>query len=461
MITSGKDLVECYKEIAKRNAIRESVAQKSYNEQVSQAEKARKDFYKIQVANDRKNRKYTKMMESARNDALSTALKAIYITALEANSLTDEGIVLAETMVDRWIQENGGAYNILSKKKNNTYFLSRLTQIVEDAAKDEVEKTKETENDTGESDGKEAQRAKEEEKKQKEADSDPLNDTGFQDDEEDEAPAKTDDEEKEDDSDSKEAEIKKDSEEGQEDDSDEESSNKDPLGTSGDEDEVDSSSDDSGVEDMDNDGDTDDTDVAQDIVDDLEDVPDEDITVDGDTENKGKIFDDLEKEQDVKKAIEVIRNRVADAEETFIKRNAEDKKKIDELIDRISNNVKTVKDMDDQAETQDDTEQELNKSEQDAENATAQESVRVARRRVNQSIENRPYNLLEHMTKNLAKQITKDRVIREQYTGDDGRMDMQRIFEAGKVMYGFLETLNTLQLEKVDKDYITKLIHEI
>ena len=40
-------------------------------------------------------------MESARNDALSTALKAIYITALEANSLTDEGIVLAETMVDR------------------------------------------------------------------------------------------------------------------------------------------------------------------------------------------------------------------------------------------------------------------------------------------------------------------------------------------------------------------------
>ena len=141
MITSGKDLVECYKEIAKRNAIRESVAQKSYNEQVSQAEKARKDFYKIQVANDRKNRKYTKMMESARNDALSTALKAIYITALEANSLTDEGIVLAETMVDRWIAENGGAYNILSKKKNNTYFLSRLTQIVEDAAKDEVEKT--------------------------------------------------------------------------------------------------------------------------------------------------------------------------------------------------------------------------------------------------------------------------------------------------------------------------------
>ena len=212
---------------------------------------------------------------------------------------------------------------------------------------------------------------------------------------------------------------------------------------------------------MDNDGDTDETDVAQDIVDDVEDVPDEDITVDGDTENKGKIFDDLEKEQDVKKAIEVIRNRVADAEETFIKRNAEDKKKIDELIDRISNNVKTVKDMNDQAETQDDTEQELSKSEQDAENATAQESVRVARRRVNQSIENRPYNLLEHMTKNLAKQITKNRVIREQYMGDDGRMDMQRIFEAGKVMYGFLETLNTLQLEKVDKDYITKLIHEM
>lgn len=471
MITSGKDLVECYKEIAKRKAIRENQFQIQYDEQIGLLSKKKQDFYANMVKNDKKRKEESKMLDYARNDVLSTALKAIYITAMEASTLTDDGIVLAETLVDRWIQENGGAYNILSKVKNNTYFLSRLTQIVEDAAKDEVEKVKESEKDTGESEKKEEEKPKEEEKEKKEeksdSEKDPLNDTGFEDDE-DEEPETKDNEKKEDDSNSKETETEKDSEEDKKDDSKEKSSNDDPLGTDGtdDEEEVkdkdsDSSLDDTGVEDMDNDGDTDETDVAHDIADDVEDVPDEDITIDGDTENKGKVFDDLEKEEDVKKAIEIIRNRVADAEETFIKRNAEDKKKIDELIDRISNNVKTVKDMNDQAETDEETEQELNKSGEESKEGAAQESVRVARRRVNHSIQNRPHNLLEFMTNNLAKQITKDRVIREEYMGDDGRMDMQRIFEAGKVMYGFLETLNTLQLQNIDKEYIKKLIHEM
>ena len=44
----------------------------------------------------------SKLMEAARNDALATCLKAIYITALEAETLTDDGIILAESMVDRW-----------------------------------------------------------------------------------------------------------------------------------------------------------------------------------------------------------------------------------------------------------------------------------------------------------------------------------------------------------------------
>ena len=87
----------------------------------------------------------SKLMEAARNDALATVIKAIYITALEAESLMDENILLAENMVDKWIEEAGGASKILSKTGNNTYLLSRITQIVEEAAEDAVKEIEEPE----------------------------------------------------------------------------------------------------------------------------------------------------------------------------------------------------------------------------------------------------------------------------------------------------------------------------
>lgn len=111
-------------------------------------------------------------------------------------------------------------------------------------------------------------------------------------------------------------------------------------------------------------------------------------TVDGDgAENKGKIFEELEKEEDVKKAIELIKQRVADAEESFIKRNAEDKKQIDELLSKISDNVKTVEDL---------SEEEPEKSK------VAEESARNYNRRIKAITENRPLTVLEKMTRNLS-----------------------------------------------------------
>ena len=40
-----------------------------------------------------------------------------------------------------------------------------------------------------------------------------------------------------------------------------------------------------------------------------------------------------------------------------------------------------------------------------------------------------------------------------------GTPDMSYIVETSKVMYAFLETLNTLQLEKIDSDYIKKAMN--
>ena len=171
---------------------------------------------------------------------------------------------------------------------------------------------------------------------------------------------------------------------------------------------------------------------------------DTDTTVDGDTENKGKIFDDLENEDDVQKAIELIRTRVADAEETFIRNNAEDKKKIDELLNKISTNVKTVETL----------------AEKDPKKAqVATEAVREYKRKINDVYKEKSFTVFGKMANILTESIVKDDAIRESYTTEDGTLDVDLAVESAKVMYGFLETLNTIQIEKVDEKYIANIIN--
>ena len=70
--------------------------------------------------------------------------------------------------------------------------------------------------------------------------------------------------------------------------------------------------------------------------------------------------------------------------------------------------------------------------------------------------ENRPLTVFEKMSRNLSKSIIVDESVRENYITESGTLDVDLIVEASKVMYGFLETVNTLQLEKVDCNYIKK-----
>ena len=174
---------------------------------------------------------------------------------------------------------------------------------------------------------------------------------------------------------------------------------------------------------------------------------DNDISIDGETDSTGKVFDDLDKEEDVQKAIELIRTRVADAEETFIRNNAEDKKQIDELLNKISNNVKTVEDLADDKSDESKTK-----------TAMAEESARMHKRAIDSIRENRPLTVFEKMTRNLTKDIINNESVREQYLVESGNLDTEKVIESSRVMYGFLETLNTLQLENVNEEYIKNVI---
>ena len=412
-----------------QKALRESecARAKKREEAAIKEQQARQEFennyHNIREAREYKMRRHSRLLEEARNSALSTVLKGIYITALEAHTLTDNGIIIAESMVDNYIKERGGATKILNSCKENTYLLSRITSIVEDAAEDEV---KEIEKDPDEEDEKEDKKKSESsEEKKEEKDS---KDEGKEE--------KPEEKESED-----EKEEKSDDKESKEDDKKEEKDSS-PIDMSTD---FLDDDDDEEIESVDKDGDpsNDDTEAAEEIIDDIEEDQEEE---DDDEESAGPIFDELKKEDDIKKAIDLIKKRVSDAEEAFIKRNKEDKEQINALLNKISGNVKTVEDIADK----DDTESKL-----------AQESARMTKQKIDQIRDGKPMKVFDKMARKVSSNIVKDVDIREHYVLESGQLDVPMVMETAKVMYAFLETINTLQLEKVDEKYIQEVLEKM
>ena len=491
------------------NETRERLAKQELAEESARTEEKSKFMHNYHIMQEmRKNKeKYrSELMEAARNDALATIVKAIYITALEADTLTDDALILAESMVDNWIKQSGGASKILRPVQEKTYLTTRIAQLVEEAAEEAVKEIEaepadveepakeEKEGSEVSSDVVEAKKKmaadaarefiKDADKKdvkdflskvidkvelvatkkaeEKMAAEEPKSEEEPKSGDDEEVDVKLDDEatpEEDGAKDDKEADVDvpaedepvkpTDSENGTPDEDPEDGVNTDD---GSDEAETD------GEKEMTNDevdGDEDaheDDDVSDAIGKPLDDDGvDSDTTVDGDTENKGALFDQLEKEEDVKKAIEIIKTRVADAEETFIRNNAEDKKKIDELISKISNNVKAVEDINAKGED--------NITDKDKDKiATAEESVRMDKKKVDAIRENRPLTVFEKMTRKLGSNIVKDDVVKEYYLEESGSLDAALLVESAKVMYGFLETINTLQLENVDENYIKNIL---
>lgn len=93
---------------------------------------------------DRKINYHNKVL----NEMMGTALKAVYISALQKEHvLSESDIKLAESLVDNFIQENGGAKTMLRKMDNTTYFQNTLVRLVEDGAEEAEASAEEEEQD--------------------------------------------------------------------------------------------------------------------------------------------------------------------------------------------------------------------------------------------------------------------------------------------------------------------------
>lgn len=188
--------------------------------------------------------------------------------------------------------------------------------------------------------------------------------------------------------------------------------------------------------------------IVEDTAEDAEETSDDDEKSTEEVPEKSKedMYEKLENEDDVNDAVQVISQRIAAAEEEFIKKNAEDKKKIEDIVNDINDRIQAVKD-------------DVTKDEETKEDI--EESYTIEKtRRINEIYDNRTHTLFDRMVHDTAKNIYKDAQLKESYS-DEGGLDIQRVVNATKCMYGFLEFVNTIQLDKVDKKYIEKVVAEL
>lgn len=424
MIKRENAFVEAMKFIRERD---NSIAEKDetkINERIQEHAQFLDKYYKIRQSRIDNQIERNKIIEGARNTELATAIKAVYITALEAETLTDNGLILAEELVEKWIVDEGGASKIMRENKNKTYLLNRICDIVEEAALEDMRIIFEEDEDD------DITKAEDDEELEYDIEKD----------EEDEEEAEEDIEEAQEDIEEDEEDI----------DEDEELEYDDVEANDDSDDETEPEVEDEVEKQMDEELPVEDT--SNDIEgEETEEIDDEDIDDDGEVDIEeepedydNKVLEDLDKEEDIQKAVALIRQRVADAEETFIKNNAKDKEQINVLLGKISDNIKTVEDMND-------------KDKEKGKDAVAQENVRMARRAIDNITNNRPLSIMEMFARQLNKDIIRDEHLKEAYIEEDGSLDTDTIVESAKVLYGFLETLNTLQLKTVDSEYIKSI----
>ena len=456
-------------------AIKEATNLKVAAEKQKTEEKKREkeDFYeslnKYREQRELKNSELRRFSESVYNNYMETALNAIYISALQQiSSLSEESIILAEKNVANYIQEHDGARNIIRYNKGRTSLLDTIFEAVSTAAnKDisnyiELREAEEKEDDdddksedSKEKDKEEANPAEGDENESGEdikvgdADGDGKDDAEEVNDKENDSS----DDEKSDDKKGEDSE-KEESEEGPSKDTDDDSKEPERNFTDdldNDDDQITDKED--TKETIDDDepkvdegfGDADENSDSEEDEEDIEDEPDaETFDDDGNIKtNKEEMFKKLENDAEVTDAVDIIAKRISDAESEFIQKNAEDKKKIEQIVNKVDDRIKAVSDSDKAPE----------EKEQETEEAQ-QEATRL----ITDIKEQRFHSVFEELVKDNFDYIMKDDVLKENYTDIDGTINVAQIVESSRVMYGFLEFVNTIQLEKVNSEYILKVI---
>ena len=461
-----RETAEYFSEVNKRSEDKYLEEQTKRNNEVQ-------EYYdllnKVREQRELKDSELGKFKEAVYDNHLETALEAIYISALEKVApLTEETTAIAKNMVSNYIQENGGAREIMRTRSGKTYLLDTIFEAVESAAQKDIKLFFEAEKDDEEEDKKkkEADGSDEVDKediKLGDADGDGVDDsqdsdfgTGEDNDKNEEASDskekadeedEKDEEEKPSSSEENEEETEDESEESEEDNDDSENDDEEDAEVSVDDLDAEEVEDDEEGEEDESDPVLDEPDTKETIedsgeespIENSEDEPEEDMAT-----SKEELFDKLENDAEVSDAVDIIAKRISDAEAKFIEKNAEDKKKIENIVNKVQDRIDAV------TQDEDSSNEDIEAEEQEAKIETA--------RLITQIREDRPHTILECVVRDNMDYIIKNKALNESYTSEDGKIDMTRVMDNSRTMYGWLETVNTIQLDKVNEDYLKKVL---
>lgn len=158
--------------------------------------------------------------------------------------------------------------------------------------------------------------------------------------------------------------------------------------------------------------------------------------IDIDFETKDDFYDKLDTE-DTEEVANLIKLRVSNAVDEFLQTNMSDKIEIKEIIRK--------------------TEEKVNSSKNDA----IKESYELAGKAAIAKVRNRNNKgILESMIFNVAKASLKDNDMKEMYM-TEGSLDMDNIVEDCKIMYTFLEMINTTKMVNINESYINNIINSL
>lgn len=156
-------------------------------------------------------------------------------------------------------------------------------------------------------------------------------------------------------------------------------------------------------------------------------------------EMKDDFFEKLDY-NDTESITDAIKDRVGNAMDDFVTANKKDHDEIEEVLkqtqEKIDNNPKA------------------------AEDEELQEYYTMQAKRETAKIRNRPKSVLHAMVTATCESIMKNKDMHDEFM-TEGHLNIEKIVNRTKLMYTFMEMLNTARIEKVDKVFIESTIADL
>lgn len=176
----------------------------------------------------------------------------------------------------------------------------------------------------------------------------------------------------------------------------------------------------------------------------------EDATIEPETQyidsnSLDSFWDDIDDTENVDDITSLIRMRVSDAEENFVNKNQQDKENVKTILQQTASRIQMAKGTNDN-----DYAEEVEESE-----------TRLAKNKIYQIQHEGHRSIFDRMVRNLSEAALKNEDAKGTLIDESGKLDMDAIVESARCMYALLETVSTIQLEKVDIKYIEDTLKSI